>query len=82
MDEVNELPVSERDSGEQERGGGPPRILALLLLGLVLYVLSTGPVIKLCLLSSKRVPTVIDAAYKPLEFCYHHSDLARGFFDW
>jgi len=82
VDQVKEVAGSEEESDEQARGGGPLRVLAFLLLAVVLYVLSTGPVIKLCLVSGKRVPPIIDAAYKPLEFCYRHSDIAHGFFDW
>ncbi len=83
MEQDRQLPDAERESGDQNRGGGPPRLLALLLLAPVLYVLSTGPVIRLCLIASpKRVPQAVDIAYKPLEWSYNHSDIAKEFFDW
>ena len=73
---------SERGHGDSGRGGGVMRMVTILLVSFLLYVLSTGPVIKLCLTSSKRLPPPVDIMYKPLEFCYHHSNAVQHFFDW
>jgi hypothetical protein len=82
VDQIQEVAGSEKGDGGHASGLDLPRIIALLLLALVVYVLSTGPVIKLCLVSNKRVPKVIDVMYKPLEFCYHNCGPVRNFFDW
>ena len=49
----------------------------------VVYVLSTGPVVRLVKRSgSLRAMKVANAAYAPLEFVYHRSAAVKGFFDW
>jgi len=80
--QLQDVADSEKGQGDPDRGAGVMRMLAILLVSFVLYALSTGPVIKLCLVSSKRVPPPVDVMYKPLEFCYDHSDAVRHFFDW
>jgi hypothetical protein len=57
--------------------------LTWLIVALLLYVLSVGPVVKLCDVAGNRaVMNAVGVAYSPLEFAYYHSSAAKRFFNW
>ena len=64
-----------------------PTGLTLCVCGLMLYILSPGPVVKIFSLHrpngpSPAVKQVFQVVYYPLEMLYGNSDAARAFYDW
>ena len=73
--------MSDEPTVQQSRKGSGVLTYAGLLLGLcILYVLSTGPVLKLCR-SSRNMPDAVETFYTPLIYLYLHVPLAQEFFD-
>jgi hypothetical protein len=69
--------------GDQAPGSNSYWILWAFVALLALYVLSTGPVIKICHQHGNRTTVAaVSAVYKPLEFLYHRSSIVKRGFDW
>jgi hypothetical protein len=56
-----------------------PNLVWLLLLLLVAYAFSPGPVIKLL---GSNPPMAIEAVYAPLIYLYDHVPAVQSFYDW
>jgi hypothetical protein len=73
-------PAERAISDTKEKGHGGTLLLALLAVPLV-YVLSTGPMMKFGL--HMRMPPFIERVYiAPCVAAYDHVPLASSFFDW
>lgn len=74
--------MSDESTVQQPRKGSGLLTYGGVLLGLcVLYVLSTGPVLKLCD-SARNVPDAVETFYTPLIYLYMNVPFAQEFFDW
>lgn len=49
-----------------------------LAIALCLYVLSVGPLVKIC----PQPPAALRLMYAPLAYLYHHSEPVRSFYTW
>ncbi len=74
--------MSDEPTVQQSRKGSGLLSYGGLLLGLcILYVLSTGPVLKLCK-SGRNMPDAVETFYTPLAYLYLNVPFAQEFFDW
>jgi len=78
---VDEKGEHDAQQSQERRGSGLLRIFWALVVVLVLYVLTTGPVIKICV--ERRGPSAtVNIFYRPLELANRHVPAAERFFDW
>ena len=74
-------PAADREQGgEGERGGrGVGWWVVWVLVAIVVYVLSIGPVFRFW---PEPVPRAMAVLYSPMEFAYKHSSVAKRAIDW
>jgi hypothetical protein len=75
--------MDKKDKGKsekQKKGTSKLKIVAWLLVGIALYVFSTGPVAKFC--TKGRSFPIVMKIYVPLGVLGHHCRPADQFFGW
>jgi hypothetical protein len=71
------------EQSREDRGLGFTHFFVWLPIGLAIYVLSTGPIIKVArLTSSPMLDNFLRAAYAPLGAVSDHSRIVEKFFEW
>ena len=80
--ESHRIPGAALDEPEESRRGATSWLLWLVV-ALVVYVLSVGPMVKLSvMLGNRSLRDALVITYSPLRAAYQKSSAVKHFFDW